>query len=160
MRVAGRTAARQAGRARAGLLLPWAAMLLSGLALAGLGRLAVPAGGSATGGPAPALASSVAALGALCVVAVLALDRALLAPERVAQRVLVPDRSLAERYLTAAHLTLWSLAELPAILGFAHLLLGGTLRVHLALCGLSLGLLALLMPTAKRIGARLERTLH
>lgn len=151
-------AARRAFASRAGLLLPWGAMLLSSLALAGLGRLAVPAGDPPAS--TPALASAVAALGVALVAAVLALDRWLLAPGRLAQRIGVPDRSLAKRHLIAAHLALWSLAELPAILGFAHLLLGGTLRTHLALCAVSLGLLALLMPTGQRIGARLDAVMR
>lgn len=150
--------ARRALPSRAGLLVPWSAMLLSSLGLAGLGRLAVPAGDPATA--TPALASVVAALALIPVAAVLALDRLLLAPRRVAQRVALPDRTLAQRYLAAAHLALWALAELPAILGFAHLLLGGALSTHLALCAVSLALLAYLMPTGRRISGALDAVVH
>lgn len=145
--------------ARTSLLLPWAAMLFSSLALAGLGRLAAPADPPAPAEPMSALALAVAALGVACVVAVLALDRSLLSPGRLARRLPAPDPALAERYVLAGHLALWSIAGLPAILGFSHLLLGGPLRIHLALCALSLGLLALLMPTKKRIGTRLDAVL-
>jgi hypothetical protein len=139
-----------------GLLPPWAAMLASTLALAALGRLAVPHEAPAAAGATPAAALAVASLGALCAVLVLVLDRVLLGPKQLAARVGVPDRALAGRYLLAAHLALWALAGVPAILGFAQLLLGGPLRLHYALCALSLGLFALLMPTRARIRARLD----
>jgi hypothetical protein len=136
------------------LRLWWAAMLAASLACAGLGVLASPVLTPWGEAPGPPAAVAVAVLGVLSAAAVLLLDRALLAPGQVAARVPHPDPDLALRYLLAAHLALWSLATLPAILGFAHLLLGGSLRTNQALCALSLGTLALLAPMQGRIATR------
>ena len=137
------------------LRLFWAAMLAASLACAGLGVLASPVSSPLGEASAPPAAVAVAALGLVSAAAVLLLDRAILAPGQVAARVPIPDPGLALRYLLAGHLALWSLAALPAILGLAHLLLGGPLRTSLALCAVSLGIFALLAPTRTRIATRL-----
>jgi hypothetical protein len=146
--------------ALARLRLFWAATLAAGLACAGLGVLAAPAAAPPGASSTPPTAAAVAAIGAACAAAVLLLDRAILAPGQVAARVPLPDGDLALRYLLVGHLALWSLAETPAILGFAQLLLGGPLRTHLALCALALGALALLAPTRARIAARVEAAIR
>ena len=72
----------------------------------------------------------------------------------------VPDHALVQRHLLAGHLVLWSFAEVPALFGFAQLLLDGALGTHLALCAVSLAILALLMPTRARIATRMEAVLR
>ncbi len=134
-------------------------MLAASLAWVGLGVFASPVVSPATTLAATPIALAIAALGALCAVAAIWLDRAILTPERIASVVAIPDLSFAQRHLLAGHLALWSIAELPAVLGFAQLLLDGTLATHLALCAASLTVLALLMPTRARIAARLEAVL-
>jgi hypothetical protein len=141
------------------LRLFWAAMLAAILGCAGLGVLASPVPSPPVEATTPPAAVVVAALGALCAAAVVLLDRAILAPGQVAARVPLPDPDLALRYLLAGHLALWSLAGLPAIFGFANLLLGGPRRTLLALCAISLGILALLAPTERRIRTRVETAL-
>ena len=138
----------------------WSFMVAASLALAGLGLFASPfvaPSGTATGTPAT---TALAGLGVLCAAATIWLDRALLSPGRIATRVPIPDPSLVRRHLLLGHLALWSLAELPAVLGFAQLLLDGTLGAHLALCAVSLAVLTLLMPTRRRITARMEAVLR
>ena len=74
---------------------------------------------------------------------------------------LIPSPTRArQRHLLAGHLALWSFAELPALFGFAQLLLDGSLGAHLALCAVSLAILALLMPTRARITTRMEAVLR
>ena len=143
------------------LRLFWAAALGATLACAGLGALAAPAVSAAAAGETatPPAAVAIATLGALCAAATLALDRALLSPGRIAARLPAPDSALAERYLLVGHLALWSLALLPALLGFAQLLLDGRLGTHLALCGVSLAVLAVLLPSRARVGARIAAAL-
>jgi hypothetical protein len=128
-------------------------MLASTLALAGMGALAAPAGLAAGPGGATPIAIGIAVIGALCALAVPLLARVLLAPSRIAHRLPAPDLALARRYLLAGHLALWSFSTLPALLGFAQLLLGGAPATHLGLCALSLLALAWLMPTKRRVGA-------
>ena len=74
--------------------------------------------------------------------------------------ITVPDQALVQRHLLAGHLVLWSFAQLPALFGFAQLLLDGSLGAHLALCAVSLAILALLMPTRARIRTRMEAVLR
>ena len=88
------------------------------------------------------------------------IDRAVITPTRMAALIPVPDHALVQRHLLAGHLVLWSFAELPALFGFAQLLLDGALGTHLALCAVSLAILALLMPTRARISARMEAVLR
>lgn len=145
-------------RARAGLprlRLPWAAMTAAVLLLAGLG-ISLAGLDLPRDEPAPPVAIAIVAAGVACGAAVVALDRRILAPSRFAARVGHPDVDHVLRHLLAAHLVLWSSAEVPAILGFASLLAGGGLRGHLLLCGVSLGTMAWLMPTWARIAARVE----
>jgi hypothetical protein len=138
------------------MLVAWAAMLVATLAFAAMGSFAAPAGTPAdAGGPKPA-ATAVAALGLICALTPLPLDRVILAPAKIAARIPLPDLALTLRHLLAGHLALWSLAELPAILGLSQLMLGGALPAHLALCALALANLGLLMPTQARIGARVD----
>jgi len=141
------------------LRLSWSFMLAANLACAGLGVLAVPVVSLPGKAPASPLAAAIAAFGALVAAATLWLDRRLLAPSRIARVLPVPDPALARRHLLVGHLALWSLAEVPALLGFAQVLLDGTLGAHLALCATSLVLLALLLPTRARITSRMEALL-
>ena len=136
----------------------WAFMLAAALAWAGLGLFAAPAG-TPSGAPTP-FTAAIAALGVLCAAAAVWIDRAVLTPGRIAGLVPLPDLALARRHLLAGHLALWSIAELPALFGFAQLLLDGPLGTHLALCAVSLAILALLMPTRARVTARLEAVLR
>jgi hypothetical protein len=140
-----------AGRAR--FLLPWAGALAAALGLAALGAAIAQLAPSPAGADAllPAVA---AASGAVVGVAVLLLERRLLEPSRLAARLPAPDVDLALRHILAGHLVLWSLAAVPALLGFAQLLLGGPLRTHLLLCGVSVGTLAYLMPARARLEER------
>jgi len=138
----------------------WAFMLAAALAWAGLGLFAAPAGTPSGAPAATPVTVAIAALGVLCAVAAIWLDRAILSPGRMAGLVPLPDLTLAQRHQLAGHLALWSIAELPALFGFAQLLLDGSLGTHLALCAVSLAILALLMPTRARITARLEAVLR
>lgn len=138
------------------LRVSWSLMLVASLAWAGLGLFASPVlapSDTATATPWPLL---LAALGMLCALATLGIDRWVITPARMAALIPVFDYALVQRHLLAGHLVLWSLAELPALLGFAQLFLDGALGTHLALCATSLVLLALLMPTRARIAARME----
>jgi hypothetical protein len=137
----------------------WSLMLAANLAFAGLGALASPVAIAPRDASLSPLAAVFAALAVLCAGATIWLDRAVLAPGRLAGLSSIPDPALAQRHLLAGHLALWSIAVLPALLGFAQLLLDGTPGTHLALCALSLLILAALMPTRSRIGARLEAML-
>ena len=142
------------------LRVSWSLMLAASLGWAWLGAIASPAGSPPDATATPPFTMALAALGALCALATLWIDRAIITPERMAALMPVPDHALAQRHLLAGHLALWSLAVLPALFGFAQLLLGGALATHLALCAASLAILALLMPTRARIAARLEAVLH
>ena len=135
-------------------------MLVASLALAGLGVLASPVVSPWDITTARPITATIASLGVLCAAATIWLDRAFLAPGRIAILVPIPDHALARRHLLAGHLALWSLAELPALFGFAQLLLDGALGTHLALCAVSLAILTLLMPTRARITARMEAVLR
>jgi hypothetical protein len=106
------------------------------------------------------MATAIAAIGLICALAPLPLDRMILAPGRIAARIPLPDVALTLRHLLAGQLAIWSLAELPAILGFSQLLLGGELPTHLALCSLALVNLGLLLPTKSRITTRVGAVLH
>lgn len=151
---------RQVRLALPRLRLFWGAMLMASLGFAGLGVLASPVVSAPGAGGSPPLALALAAIGVLCGAAALLLDRVILAPKQVSARFPFPDAVLAQRYLLAGHLALWSLAQLPAILGFTQLLFDGCLRTHLALCAVSLSILALQMPTRARISTRLEAALR
>lgn len=142
------------------LRISWCFMVFASLAWAGLGLFASPAG--LTSGPTTArkLAVVLTTLGALCAVAALWIDRAVITAERMAALIPVFDYALVQRHLLAGHLVLWSLAQLPALFGFAQLLLDGSPGMHLALCAVSLATLALLMPTRARITTRMEAVLR
>jgi L-asparagine transporter-like permease len=142
---------------RARFLVPWAGLVASTILLAGA-TFGLPQREETA--PVSAGAAALALLGALAGVAVVLLDRQLLGPRRFAEQVGGADASHAVRHLLLAHLVLWSLAEIPAILGLAQVLLDGNPRWHLALCGISLGILAYLMPTRARVNARLEAVLR
>jgi hypothetical protein len=106
------------------------------------------------------LALAIAALGVLCALATIVIDRKIITPERMAALIPAFDYALVHRHLLAGHLVLWSLAELSALLGFAQLFLDGALHTHLALCAASLTTLAVLMPTRARIAARVAAVLR
>ena len=135
-------------------------MLAASFVWAGLGILASPVEAPSGAATATPITATITALGFLCAAGIIWLDRAILTPARLAGLVVIPDSALARRHLLAAHLALWSLAQVPALLGFAQLFLDGALRTHLMLCAVSLALLALLMPTRARIAARLEAVLR
>lgn len=151
---------RHASSALAPLRICWSLMLAASVAWAGLGLLASPAVSLSDTAIATPLSLALAALGVFCAAATLWLDRTVLTPGRIAARLPIPDQALARRHLLAGHLALWSLAVLPAILGFAQLLLDGPLAIHLALCAVSLLILVLLMPTRARVAARLAAALR
>lgn len=140
-------------------LIPWGAMALSVLLIAGMGvflagdlaAIETSGGGAAD--------TAVAVLAACLAAAAPVIDRALHDPARFASRVRVPDPQIALRYLLGGHLIVWSLAETPAILGLVQLVLGGSLPRHLLLCGAALGDLAILMPTRRRLGVRVGAAL-
>ena len=141
------------------LRVSWSLMLVASLAWAGLGLFAAPV---VSPSDPPELAPSskvLAVLGVVSSVATLWVDRKVITAKRMAALVPVPDHALVLRHLLAGHLVLWSFAEVPALFGFAQLLLGGSLGIHLALCAASLSLLALLMPTRARITGRMETVL-
>ncbi len=141
------------------LRVSWYLMLVASLAWAGLGLFAAPAGLASDPITARKLTVVLATLGALCAVATLWIDRAVITTERMVAVIPVFDYALVQRHLLAGHLVLWSFAELPALFGFAQLLLDGSLGMHLALCAVSLATLAILMPTRARIAARMEAVL-
>lgn len=150
---------RQVESALRPLRVSWSLMLAASLAWAGLGLYASPV---VSPPDAPAMATStkaLALLGAISVVVTFWIDRKVITARRMADLIAVPDHALVLRHLLAGHLVLWSFAEVPALFGFAQLLLDGSLGVHLALCAASLTLLALLMPTRARIAARMETVL-
>lgn len=141
------------------LRISWYLMVVASLAWAGLGMFAAPAGISSDPTTARKLTVVLTTLGALCAVATLWIDRAVITAERMAAVIPVFDYALVQRHLLAGHLVLWSLAELPALFGFAQLLLDGSLVLHLALCAVSLAVLAFLMPTRARITTRMAAVL-
>lgn len=151
---------RQLRSALRPLRVSWAFMVAASLGWAGLGVLASPVvspSGTTTATP---LTTALAVLGVICALATLWIDRAVITAKRMAALIPDPDHALLQRHLLAGHLVLWSLAVLPALFGFAQLLLDGDLRIHLALCAVSLGVLALLMPTQARITARVAAVLR
>ena len=138
----------------------WSLMLAASLAWAGLGLLASPVVARPDAAhPTPATAA-LFALGVASAAVTLWIDRAIITPARMAALLPVPDQTLLRRHLLAGHLALWSLATLPALFGFALLLLDGGLAAHLLLCAVSLATLALLMPTRGRIAARVAAVLR
>ena len=138
----------------------WSLMIAASVALAGLGVLASPVASLSGTTTATPVTAATTVFGVLCAAATIWLDRAILTPGRIASAMPIPDHTLAQRHLLAGHLALWSLAEVPALLGFAQLLLDGALGTHLALCAVSLTVLALLMPTRARIAARMTAALR
>ncbi|MHB8834364.1 MAG: hypothetical protein ACYC9Y_01435 [Candidatus Methylomirabilia bacterium] len=142
------------------LRISWYFMVFASLAWAGLGMFASPAGLTSDPTTARKLTVVLATIGALCAVAALWIDRAVITTERMAALIPVFDYALVQRHLLAGHLVLWSLAQLPALFGFAQLLLDGSLGMHLALCAVSLATLAILMPTRARITARMTAVLR
>lgn len=138
----------------------WALMVATSLAWAGMGLIASPVVALSDTGAAPTVTKVLAVLGVLCALATLLVDRAVITPRRMAALIPVPDHALLQRHLLGGHLVLWTLALLPAVFGFAQLLLAGTLVAHLALCALSLIVLALLLPTRARVAARMEAVLR
>lgn len=142
------------------LRVSWSLMLVASLAWAALGMFAAPAGLTPDPTTARKLTVVLATVGALCGVATLWVDRAVITADRMAALIPVFDYPLVQRHLLAGHLVLWSLAQLPALFGFAQLLLDGSLAMHLALCAVSLATLALLMPTRARVTARIGAVLR
>jgi len=142
------------------LRISWSFMLAASLAWAGLGLYASPviSPSDSTAGTPWTIVLTV--LGVLSAVATLWIDRAVITPRRMAALITVPDQALVQRHLLAGHLVLWSFAVLPALFGFAQLLLDGKVGTHLALSALSLVILARLMPTRKRITTRLEAVIR
>jgi len=134
-------------------------MLAASIAWAGLGLFASPVFSLSDTPAGTPLTMLLTALGVISAVATLWIDRALITPKRMAALIPIPDHALAQRHLLAGHLVLWSFAVLPALFGFAQLLLDGALGTHLALCAVSLAILALLMPTRARITARMAAVL-
>ena len=141
------------------LRISWSLMVAASLAWAGLGMFAAPVVAAPETPAAAPWTMVLAALGVLSAVAAFVIDRAVITPQRLAAVIPVPDQALIRRHLLAGHLVLWSFAQLPALFGFAQLLLDGSLALHLALCALSLATLALLMPTRARIAARVAAVL-
>jgi hypothetical protein len=138
------------------LRLAWGATVVGvvfftvlGASLAGPGALGAPG----SRGAAPGV---VAACGIVVSLAVIVLDRRLHAPGKVAARARHPLPEHVLRHLAVSHLVLWSLAEVPAILGLVQLVLGGSLRTLLLLGGTGLGVLVYLMPTRGRITGLLD----
>ena len=138
------------------LRISWFLMLAASAAWAALGLFASPNMLSPSTPAATPLTMVLAALGVLCAVATILIDRMVITPARMAALIPIPDHALIQRHLIAGHLVLWSFAVLPALFGFAQLLLDGSLGTHLALCAVSLTILALLMPTRARITTRME----
>lgn len=142
------------------LRVSWTFMLAASLAWAALGLFASPVVSPADSPAAAPWTKVLVALGVLSAGVTLLIDRAVITPKRMAAIITVPDLALIQRHLLAGHLVLWSFAQLPALFGFAQLLLDGSLGAHLALCAVSLAILALLMPTRARIAARMEAVLR
>lgn len=142
------------------LRVSWSFMLAASLAWAALGLFASPVVSPPTSPTAAPWTTVLTTLGVLSAGVTLLIDRAIITPRRMAALITVPDLALVQRHLLAGHLVLWSFAQLPAMFGFAQLLLDGSLGAHLALCAVSLAILALLMPTRARIGARLEAVIR
>jgi len=141
------------------LRVSWALMVAASLAWAGLGLFASPVMSPSDSSAATPWSVVITALGALSAIATLVIDRAVITPRRMAALITVPDEALIQRHLLAGHLVLWSFAVLPALFGFAQLLLDGALSAHLALCAASLAILAILMPTQARITTRIAAVL-
>ncbi len=151
---------RQLRAALRPLRIAWSLMIVASLAWAGLGFLASPVVSPSGTAAATPLTMMLAALGVICALATIWVDRRVITPERMAVLIPAPDHALLQRHLLAGYLVLWSLAVLPALIGFAQLLFDGDLRTHLALCAVSLAILALLMPTQARIVTRMEAVLR
>ena len=141
------------------LRVSWSFMLAACLAWAALGLFASPVISPSNSPTAKPWTTVIIAFGVLSAVATILIDRAIITPKRMAALITVPDLALVQRHLLAGHLVLWSFAQLPALFGFAQLLLDGSLGAHLALCAVSLAILALLMPTRTRIATRMEAVL-
>jgi hypothetical protein len=142
------------------LRVSWSFMLTSSFAWAALGLFASPVMPLSYSSTATSWTTTLVALGVLSAGATLLIDRAVITPKRMAAVITVPDQALIQRHLLAGHLVLWSFAQLPALFGFAQLLLDGSLGPHLALCAVSLAILAQLMPTRARIMTRMEAVLR
>lgn len=133
--------------------LPWLGACVASLALAALG-MALSGESAPAEAALPPPAKALAGLGLICSGTVPFLRRRVLTPARIAAALPSPDSELALRHLLAGSLVLWTIAEVPAILGFAQILVGGNARTHLLLCGVSMGILAWLMPVRAKIAAQ------
>jgi hypothetical protein len=142
------------------LRVSWSLMLAASFAWAALGLFASPVVSLSDTPAATPWTTVLIVLGVLSAGVTLLIDRAVITPKRMAAVITIPDQALIQRHLLAGHLVLWSFAQLPALFGFAQLLLDGLLGAHLALCAVSLAVLALLMPTRARIRARMEAVLR
>jgi len=142
------------------LRVSWSFMLAASFAWAALGLFASPVVSPSYSSTATSWTTVLIVLGVLSAGATLLIDRAVITPKRMAALITVPDHALVQRHLLAGHLVLWSFAQLPALFGFAQLLLDGSLGAHLGLCAVSLAVLALLMPTRARIRTRMEAVLR
>jgi len=141
------------------LRVSWFLMVAASLAWAGLGLFASPVVSPSDTPAATPWTMSLTVLGVLSAVATIWIDRVAITPKRMAALIPVFDFALVQRHLLAGHLVLWSFAMLPSLFGFAQLLLDGALEIHLALCAVSLAILALLMPTRARISTRVAAVL-
>jgi len=141
------------------LQLAWGATVLGVLAFAALGAWLSWGQGFGPPGPRSGRAAVVAGFGLALALGVIALDRRFHASGRLAARAGHPLPEHVLRPLTVSHLVLWSLAEVPAILGLVQLALGGSLRTLLLLCGVTLGVLAFLMPSRGRVLGLVEDAL-
>jgi hypothetical protein len=142
------------------LRVSWSLMLAASFAWAALGLFASPVVSLSEVPAATPWTTVLIVLGVLSAGATLLIDRAVITPQRMAAVITIPDLALIKRHLLAGHLVLWSFAQLPALFGFAQLLLDGSLGAHLTLCAGSLAVLALLMPTRARIRTRMEAVLR
>ena len=138
----------------------WSFMLAASFAWAALGLFASPVVSPSYSPAATSWTTVLIVLGVLSAAATLLIDRGVMTPKRMAAVITLPDQELIQRHLFAGHLVLWSFAQLPALFGFAQLLLDGSLGAHLALCAISLAILTLLMPTRARIRTRMEAVLR
>lgn len=142
------------------LRVAWSLMIAASLAWAALGLFASPVLSPSDATVFTPWTTVLTALGVLSAVGTIWIDQTVIAPKRLAALISLPDQALTRRHLLAGHLILWSFAELPALFGFAQLLLDGALGTHLALCAVSLIILAMLMPTRKRVATRLAAVIR
>lgn len=141
------------------LRVSWSLMLAASIVWAVMGMIASPVVSPSEITTLTPLTLTLAVLGVLSALGTILVDRLVITPERMAAVITLPDAALVQRHLLAGQLVLWSFAVLPALFGFAQLLLDGSLGIHLALCAASLAVLALLLPTRARVTTRIAAVL-